>query len=127
MSGGALRIHGHNRLENNAVAGIFIASGVGTFNNQIWWNDIVDNGIGIEAEDPGAGNYFHAECNWWKDDLGPYDPTRPEEGGPPDYNNNTAGEPVSDFFWYRDPPENRIKGWLDKSMTDPTAQCTGGI
>ncbi len=90
-------IKDNNTIHNNSEAGIYLSSIVGTFNRQIWWNDLTDNGVGIEAEDPTSGVYFHAECNWWDDDQGPYDPSY----GAPDRNNNTAGEPVSDYFRYR--------------------------
>jgi hypothetical protein len=112
-------IKDNNTIHNNIVAGIYLSSSVGTFNRQIWWNDIVDNGVGIEAEYPGAGSYFHAECNWWDHELGPYDPT-PENLGPPDYNNNTAGQYVSDYFHYKTDGQGGRYWYLDL----PAAQDT---
>jgi|GEM_PF-2126419 len=41
-----------------------------------------------------------ATNNYWGDDNGPYDPTD-AISGPPDYNDNSAGEPVSDYVQYR--------------------------
>ncbi len=109
-------IRDNNTIHNNTQAGVYLSSSVGTFNRQIWWNDIKDNGIGIEAEDPGPGNYFHAECNWWDDATGPFD----NSTGEPDYNPLGQGQEVSDYFHYRTDGQGGQYWYLDF----PAAQAT---
>ena len=112
-------VRDNNTINNNSVAGIYLSSSVGTFNGQIWWNDLVDNGEGISAQNPASGVYFHAECNWWKDSNGPNDPSL----GPPDQWNNSAGQNVSDYFFYRDRYTNDPY-WLQEPSLTATS-CKG--
>jgi hypothetical protein len=106
----------NNTIHNNSVAGIYISSSVGTFNRQIWWNDVVDNGVGISAQNPTSGVYFHAECNWWDDGNGPDD----DSVGPPDYWDNDPGQDVSNYFHYRDETDNDPY-WLQQHSNAATS------
>ena len=120
-----------NIITGNIQYGIYIGAGADADCSdgvcvKIEWNNIKLNTIGIGAEDPGTGDYFDGRCNWWNDANGPNDPIGPPQG-PPDQHLNPNGQTVSDYFYYRDTVAPKLKGWLDKPMEDPTAQCNGGI
>ena len=119
-----------NVSENNTVAnntyGVWI-DGPTVDPNQgkfrLWWNDIRDNtqpqgGVYVDGDPTlqwGADRYFNATCNWWKHDSGPFDPSGPPPIGLPDWNPTGQGQPVSDYFYYRERPpipSPRLK-WLD--------------
>ncbi|MFQ6129009.1 MAG: right-handed parallel beta-helix repeat-containing protein, partial [Thermoplasmata archaeon] len=116
----------NNTIYNNTQAGIWIGMNVGTFLKQIWWNDIVNNSVGIDVEDdPGQDNYFHCECNWWGDANGPNDPNPPppDGDGPPDWNPNPNGQDVDDYFWYREKPPKpapRLYWLVEPSLNSTT-------
>jgi len=94
-----------------------------------WWNDVRSNGQGVHVAgpDPGPGNYFAAYCNWWSHDTGPFDPSGPAPAGLPDWNPTGQGQPVSDYFHYRDevppPPPQTQRWWLD-APADQETECT---
>jgi hypothetical protein len=92
-----VKIRDNNTIADNGQYGVWIDGDAVIFERQIWWNDIRRNGLGIYVDAEPSSGYFHAECNWWDDEDGPYDPNY----GLPDRNNNTAGEPVSDYFHHR--------------------------
>ena len=129
IMGGAPHIYGGagtgkgNVITGNTRYGIYIGAGADLANLNIEWNDIRLNAIGIQAENPGTGDYFDGRCNWWNHQDGPDDDS-PEL---PDQWDNDLGQDVGDYFCYRDVEPTKEKGWLDKSMTDPTTQCIGGI
>jgi len=91
---------------------------------RLWWNDVRSNGEGVHVTgDPPGADFFHAECNWWNSAGGPYDPT-PVAFGPPDENQNPSGQPVSDYFWYRElPPISPRKTWLNNTIDAPGTIC----
>lgn len=88
----------------------------------LWWNDLAENGEGgvLADYDLPTGWFWNARCNWWGDASGPNDPLP----GNPDTNVNPAGEPVSDYFHYRDeqpPPPPQVRLWW---LQSPAAQAT---
>ncbi len=102
----------------------------------LWWNDVRGNsqprgGVYVNGNPQGHWGsqvFFRAYCNWWNDASGPNDPTDPISG-PPDQNQFGTGQPVSDFFWYRQKPPTPppLLGWLNRTSGDPLAACTGGV
>ena len=125
---------GNNTIANNTygvwVHGPTVDPTPGAF--WMWWNDVRGNaqqGFHVEGDPQPrweSGAFFHAYCNWWNDDSGPFDPT-PDS---PD-SNPGSGQPVSDWFWYRElnppPPPYVPRGWLNRTATDPLAACNGGV
>ena len=117
----------NNTVASNSQYGIYVdAATVDLVKLRVWWNDVRENtaaGLYVTGDPPGP-DYFHAECNWWDDASGPYDP-------PPDNpdSNPGTGQPVSDYFWYRDPPPPpaRELGWLNNPSSAPGTSCTGGL
>jgi len=89
---------------------------VGVGNLTVWWNDVrsvVPGALGVYVTgDPPGPDYFHAECNWWDDASGPFDPTDPGSG-PPDWNPFGLGQPVSDYFHYKADGLGGVDYWLD--------------
>jgi len=106
--------------DNNTISGnhygIWINKSAVVFANQTWWNDIEGNDVGIYAEDPGTGYYFHAECNYWNNLSGPFD----NSTGSPDYNPLGQGQYVSDFFHYRNEITNDPY-WLKQTSLTATS------
>jgi len=121
-------VHDNNTIANNSY-GVWIDAGTTNLTAfRLWWNDVRQNTEGVHVTgDPPGTEYFHAECNWWDDDLGPHDLSF----GLPDQNDNPAGQPVSDYFWYRElnppPPPYVPKGWLNRTAGDPLVACNGGV
>jgi len=118
-------LHDNNTVANNTYGVWIHGPTVDLVQFRLWWNDVRDNtnqGVHVEG-DPGGGVYFHAECNWWNSAGGPYDLSP----GLPDQNNNPTGQPVSDYFHYRDevppPPPQAQRWWLDSPASIET-ECT---
>ena len=117
-------LHDNNTIANNSY-GVWIDAGTANLTAfRLWWNDVRGNaqqGVHVEGDPFGTwGDYFHAECNWWNDDLGPDDDTDPISG-PPDQNDNDPGQDVSDYFWYRDLDNDPY--WLQEpALTATTCQ-----
>lgn len=114
------RVWHNNTIHNNTQVGIWISvpTNVTIYERQVWWNDIIDNDVGMEIEDdPPGSDFYHCECNWWGHASGPYDNTTEEEG-PPDYNPLGQGQYVKDYFWYR----NATAGlwWLEGPGSETT-------
>ena len=117
-----LVLEDNNTVANFTQYGVWVdAATVDPASNlTMWWNDVrstVAGALGVRVEgDPFAqwGDYFHAECNWWNHASGPFDP-------PPDNpdSNPGSGQPVSDWFWYRDKIDN-VPYWLDQPAIQET-------
>ena len=119
-------VHDNNTF-SGWTYGVWIdAAVVDVPNFNLFWNDVRSNGEGVHVTgDPPGADFFHAECNWWNPALGPHDLSP----GVPDQNDNPPGQPVSDWFWYRDPPPPpaRTRGWLNGASSSLGTTCTGGL
>jgi len=123
-------VTGNNTIADNTQYGVYVDGPTvdptaGHF--WMWWNDVRGNGnqgVHVAGDTSGWGSnvYFGAYCNWWNDANGPFDNTTADIG-PPDYNPSPAGQPVSDYFWYRDPSDNDPY-WLQAPASGATS-CRG--
>ncbi|MFQ6061159.1 MAG: right-handed parallel beta-helix repeat-containing protein, partial [Thermoplasmata archaeon] len=85
------QLYNNNTIETNTV-GIWVAPSTYPVVN---WNNIANNtNLGVNKS---GGSYFDCECNWWKDDGGPNDPSNDPLGL---YNPNPDGENVTDYVDY---------------------------
>jgi len=109
-----LVLRDNNTVANFTQYGVWVHNEtVGVGNLTVWWNDVrsvVPGALGVYVTgDPPGPDYFHAECNWWGHLSGPFDNSTEL----PDYNPLGQGQPVSDYFYYKDPIDGDPY-WLDQ-------------
>jgi len=122
-TGGAIvwaNVHDNNTF-SGWTYGVWInAAVVDVASFRLFWNDVRLNGEGVKVTgDPPGTDFFHAECNWWNHDTGPFDPSGPAPAGLPDWNPSGQGQYVSDYFFYREKPPTPAprKGWLNNQSS----------